>query len=222
MLQSDPTGPPLEPGPASSPPPPPAPAPPAPAPPAPAPPMHQESAPAEANRPAGLAFGIGVGYVFPTSLETPNTASVRLRLASGLTFEPQVVAATTSTEVDTGMTMTNKQTEVVLGSLVRFPLRVRNKIDFELVGRPSVSRLTVDPDGADNTRTITALGLDYGVAIAYWLTPHWNLSLTASNPLVAYTRTRQEFGAGLVTVDKSTTVGVVFDPQVALMIHLYD
>lgn len=217
MLQSDPTGPPLEPGPASSPPPPPAPAPPAPA-----PPMHQEGAPAEANRPAGLAFGIGVGYVFPTSLQTPNTTSVRLRLASGVTFEPQVVAATTSTEVGAGITATDKQTEVVLGSLVRFPLRAHNKIDFEFVGRAAISTLTVDPEGDNNKRTIIALGLDYGVALAYWLTPHWNLSLTAANPLVSYTHTRQEFGAGSAMVNKSTTIGVVFDPQVALMIHLYD
>lgn len=181
--------------------------------------------PADAGRPAQLAFGIGVGYVFPTSLQTPNTTSVRLRLPNGLTFEPQIVFATTSADVDNGMTTANnKQNEVTFGSLVRYPLQVRNKIDFEVVGSAAISRQTVDNDGPQNTRTITSFGLNYGVALACWFTPHWNLSLTASNPLVAYTRTRQEVPPpiDITTVNKSTTLGVVFDPQVALMVHLYN
>jgi hypothetical protein len=35
-------------------------------------------------------------------------------------------------------------------------------------------------------------------------------------------RTRQETGATTTTVNKTTTFGLVFDPQVALMIHLYN
>ena len=214
MPQRDPTGPPLVLGPET--PPPPVPGPVAPV------PQHQE--PADTGRPSELAFGIGIGYVLPTSLQTPNTTSVRLRLPTGLTFEPQLVFATTSTDVDNGMTMatSNKQNEVTLGSLERYPFRVHDKVDFELVGSASISVQTSDPDGDDNTRTITTLGIGYGVALAYWFTPHWNLSVTASNPLVSYTRTRQEMTADVVTVNKSSTVGVVFDPQVALMIHLYN
>jgi hypothetical protein len=195
--------------------------PPPPPPPPPMTPMHRDEPPDAPRRPAGLAFGIGLGYVFPTSLQTPNTTSVRLRLPGGLTFEPQLVFATTSTDVDTGTTMTNKQREVTLGSLVRYPLRAHGKVDLELIGNAAASSLLVDPEGNDNNRTITALGLGYGVAIAYWLSPHWNLSITASNPLLSYTRSRQEVGLN-TTVNTSTTVGLVFDPQVALMIHLYD
>jgi hypothetical protein len=183
-------------------------------------PVRQE--PSEPGRPTALAFGIGIGYVFPTSLQTPNTTSVRLRLPSGLTVEPQVVFATTSSNVDNGMTMTNKQNEITLGSLVRYPLQVHNKVDFELVGGAAVSRQTVDPDGDHNTRTITTVSVGYGIALAYWLTPHWNFSLTATNPLVSYARTRQEMALDLVTVNKATTVGVVFDPTVAVMLHLYN
>src|SRR5512138_1213 len=40
----------------------------------------QASEPA-GNRPEGMAMGLGIGYDLPTSLETPNTASFRLRLA---------------------------------------------------------------------------------------------------------------------------------------------
>lgn len=190
----------------------------------PAVPMRQAE-PADTGRPTRLAFGIGVGYVFPTSLQTPNTTSVRLRLPNGLTFEPQLVFAATSADVDNGMTTANnKQNEVTFGSLVRYPLQVHNKIDFEVVGTAAISRQTVDNDGDNNTRTITSFDLGYGIALACWFTPHWNLSLTASNPLVSYVRTRQEVPPPIdtATVNKSRTIGVVFDPQVALMIHLYN
>jgi hypothetical protein len=183
---------------------------------------HKEEPQADTGRPTGLAFGIGLGYVFPTSLQTPNTTSVRLRLPTGLTFEPQLVFATTSTDVDTGTSVTNKQNEVTLGTLVRYPLKVHNKVDLEVVGSVALSNRVTDPNGDNNTQTVTTFALGYGVAMAYWLSPHWNLSLTASNPLFSYTRTRQEMAVDLVTVNKSTTIGLVFDPQVALMIHLYN
>lgn len=183
---------------------------------------NKEEPQADTGRPAGLAFGIGLGYVFPTSLQTPNTTSVRLRLATGLTFEPQLVFATTSTDVDTGTNVTNKQNEVTLGSLVRYPLKVHNKVDLEVVGSAALSNRVIDPDGDNNTQTVTTLTFGYGIALAYWLSPHWNLSLTASNPLFSYTRTRQEMAVDLTTVNKTTTIGLVFDPQVTLMIHLYN
>lgn len=78
----------------------------------------------------------------------------------------------------------------------------------------------IPPD--NNNRSITTFSLGYGLGIAYWISPHWNLSLAATNPLVTYVRTRQETGATTATVNKTTTLGLVFDPQVALMIHLYN
>lgn len=174
---------------------------------------------ADSGRPTELAFGIGLGYALPTSLQTPNTTSVRVRLASGLTFEPQLAVATST---DDTATTSTQQTELTLGSLVRYPLRIHSKVDLEAVGNASVSNRVFDPSGDSNNRTITTLGLGYGVAIGYWFTAHWNLSLTASNPLLAFSRTRQETGAGVEMTTKTTTIGLVFDPQVALMIHLYD
>lgn len=206
------------PAPAGPPPPPiaePGPPPPPTAMPAPAPPP-------DTGRPTELAIAIGVGYSFPTSLQTPNTTSVRLRLATGLTFEPILVLATTSNDIDTGMPVTNKQSELTLGSLVHYPLRVHRRVDLELLGNALISSNTVDPAGNDNTRSITTFSLGYGLGLAYWITPHWNLSLSATNPLLSYVRTRQEMGAANVTVDKTTTFGLVFEPRVALMIHLYD
>lgn len=205
--------------PATDPPPslaPPAPAPPA-APPAPAAPVAYDD---DDGRPRELAFGIGVGYALPTSLQTPNTASVRVRLPSGLTFEPRLVIAGSSADVATGGV--NKQTELTVGSLARYPLRVHRKVDLEAVASAELSSRLIDPPNDDNNRTITTFDLSYGIAVAYWFTQHWNLSLTASNPLLSFTRDRQERGPTLVTIDRTTTVGLVFDPQITLMIHLYD
>jgi len=173
----------------------------------------------EPGRPTELAVGIGVGYSFPTSLQTPNTTSVRLRLPSGLTFEPQVVVAATATDLDSGGT--NRQSEITLGTVVRYPLRSHNKVDLELIGNTLISARVFDPTGDHNNRTTTTLGLGYGVALAYWLTPHWSLSITASNPLLSFVRTRQDTGPGTSNVDNATTIGLVFEPQVAAMLHLY-
>jgi hypothetical protein len=187
--------------------------------------VHASDEPmADPGRPTGLAFAIGVGYSLPTSLQTPNITSVRFRLPSGLTFEPQLALASSSNDVDngTGTTTTTKQTELTVASLVRYPLRAHRKVDLEAIGTAAVSSQTLNPEGDDNNRTVTLLQVGYGVGLAYWFTAHWNLSLTATNPLISYTRTRQEMGAAMSATNRTTTVGLVFDPTVALMIHLYD
>jgi len=204
--------------PVESPPPPAEPTPP-PRPPA-AMPMPDEQP--DTGRPTGLAIAIGFGYSFPTSLQTPNITSVRLRLASGLTFEPLLALATSSNDIDTGMTVTNKQSELTLGSLVHLPLRAHRKVDFELLANAFVSSQTTDPNGDSNNLTITTFTLGYGLGLAYWVTPHWNLSLSATNPLVSYARTRQEMAAGAANVNTITTYGLVFSPRVALKLHLYN
>jgi hypothetical protein len=190
-----------------------------PSPAAPVTPARPEEPRSDTGRPTELAFAIGAGYALPTSLQTPNTTSVRIRLPGGLTFEPQLVFATTSDDMATS---SSQQRELTVGSLVRYPLRVRHKVDLELVGDARFSIRLVDPDGDSNNRTTTTVDLGYGVAIAYWFTAHWNFSLTASNPLLAFARTRQETGVGRDTTTRTTTFGLVVDPQVTLMIHLYD
>jgi len=176
----------------------------------------------DAARPSELAFGIGFGYVLPASLQTPNITSVRIRLPSGLTFEPQLVFANTSDKIDTGASMSSKQTEIAIASVVHYPLRVHRKVDLELIGSAGLSTRLIHPAGDNNDRTITTVGIGYAVGIAYWLTPHWNLSLSAANPLLTYSRTRQEMTADAVTVNSSTTIGLVFSPEVTLMLHLFD
>lgn len=177
----------------------------------------------DSGRPTELALAIGVGYTFPTSLQTPNTTSVRVRLRSGVTFEPQLALASSTSDVQNGTaTTTTKQSELTVASLVRYPLQVRNRVDFEAIGTAAISRQTNDPDGNDNNRTTTIANVGYGVGLAYWVTRHWNVSLTATNPLIAYTRSRQEMAINTANTNTTTTFGLVFDPTVALMLHLYD
>ena len=199
--------------------------PPPPAEPTPPPAVAAMPMPAEqpdTGRPTGLAIAIGFGYSFPTSLNTPNITSARLRLASGLTFEPLLALATSSNEIDSGITVTNKQSELTVGSLVHVPIRAHRKVDFELLANAFVSSQTTDPNGDSNNLTVTTFTLGYGFGLAYWVTPHWNLSLSATNPLVSYARTRQEMTGSAVDVNTITTYGLVFDPRVALMLHLYN
>ena len=156
----------------------------------------------------------------PTSLQTPNAASVRFRLPTGLTLEPQFVLSTSSTDLMAGGS--NKQRELTLGAAGRYPIVHRDRIDLEAIGDASLSVRATDPNGDNNNRTVTTIGLGYGAALAYWMSAHWCLSLTATNPLIEFARTRQETAVTGEVSTSASTIGLVWSPQVSVMIHLYD
>ncbi len=207
-------------------PPPPQPPPPQPPPPQPPPPMAVEPMEADTAHPDGLAIGIGLGYVIPTSLETPNITSVRIRLASGLTIEPLLTLATTSIGTDSGVagapTSTENKTDLGAGVAVRFPLIKHRKFDFELLGSLNFDHFVDDPDGDNNNTTTTTLTLNWGIAVAYWITPHWEMSFTATNPLVSRVETSQEQASMIDQSVTTTTFGLIFNPTLAVMIHVYN
>jgi hypothetical protein len=186
----------------------------------PAPPPPPASS-GDAHRPDALSIAIGLGYRFPTSLQTPNLTSVRVRLASGLTFEPRLVLASSSQEVDTGASVENKASELGAGALARFPLVRNGRVDLEVLGGLDVNRQQTKPDAPDMDLTVTRFAASYGVAVAAWLTPHWQVSLSALNPLLTNTRRDEEQGPLTSTVTTTTTIGLIFDPTVVLMVHLY-
>jgi len=204
--------------------------PPAPTPPPPPPPpvVHHEMPPPvdeSALRPVGLAFGIGIGYTLPTSLETPNTASMRLRTSSGMTFEPRVALANSSqTMKDTATTTssTDSTSELLVETAIRKAMIERGRYDFELIGGASLDVTTNDMMGDNNTRTTTDIALFWGIGVGAWITPHWQFTFDIENPLVSYTSTKQETGAGTSTTTSTTDIGVVFNPNVVMMIHLYN
>ena len=215
----DQAGPPVQPPPPTQPPvvqPPPAPPPqPAPEPTPPAPVASDDV------RPHELSIAIGLGYLLPTSLETPNVTTVRLRLPTGLTFEPQLIFEKTSHTVDTGAAVTDDINEVGLGALVRYPVVMHGRVDLEIVGAFNVDQLSVKPNAPDTDDTKTRTELDYGLAVTMWLTRHWQVSVTALNPVLTINKDKQEQGPGTTTVTTDTTYGLVFDPSVLLMVHLY-
>jgi hypothetical protein len=177
----------------------------------------------DAGRPQGLSIGLGLGYGLPTSLETPNRTSARLRLASGLTFEPLLSIANTSETMDTPtMETTSKTTELGLAVLVRLPFISRGKVDLEGLATAGFTNTKVNPDGDYNTQTTNTFGVGWGVGIGYWLSQHWQLSMSVTNPLVTYDSTKQQTGPGMSSKDGETTIGVIFVPQVTAMIHLYN
>jgi hypothetical protein len=207
--------------------------PPQPQPPQPPPPQpHITSDPVahdDGIRPSELAFAIGIGYVRPVGgsidLQTPNIASARLRLISGITFEPTVAIANTSHDTNTGSgapDTSEATTELQIGSLVRFPLIRHHHVDFEVLGSLGFDVTKLNPDGDYNTRTTTTFGLGWGIGIGYWFSPHWQLSASATNPLLEYTSSKQETGPDTSTKESTTTFAVEFDPTVTVMIHLYN
>jgi hypothetical protein len=196
--------------------------PPAPPPPPPAaPPM----VPRMSDTPTALAFGIGVGYTFSTSLETPNTVTVRLRLPGGLSFEPILrLVHTGETATTGGMSTTSSDTEFGLGTNVIWPLWHHGRTEFSLLGQIAFDTDTNTPDtsmSGDNKVT-TTFGLGYGIEIAFWFTHHVMLSLDATNPIIQFSDTTTNTTGMMPVKDSTTTIGLVHDPVVALVIHLFD
>jgi hypothetical protein len=201
------------------------PPPPPPPPPPPTVVIRQEPAPAPPApaRPPGFSVGIGFGFRLPTELDLPNATSARFRLASGLTIEPLVALINDTLTADDGTEESEDViAQIAVGAFVRYPLRGRGRADLALIGGAAVSRLTRNPDGDDNTLETTIFGLDYGLAVDYWLNSHWNLSVTATNPLVAVISQREESGGG--EPDETLTrrqLALIFSPQVAVMLHVH-
>jgi hypothetical protein len=185
---------------------------------------QEESTDATTGRPEGWAIGIGLGYLLPTSLETPNTTSVRLRLASGLTFEPQLTIANTTAKTDNGATTNkDKRTELSVSTVVRLPVIRHNKVELEALGSAGIGTAVDNPNGSSNNTTTTTFAIGWGLAVNYWHNRHLSLSLSAGNPLISVAKTTREQPAPLMETSTSTTsIGLIFDPTVAIMIHLFN
>ncbi len=199
------------------------PPPPPPPPPAPAPVMVHDAEPSE-YAPAELAFGIGFGYQFKTNLETPNTVTASVRLPTGFTLEPFVVIRNTSdtTQNQPAPSMTTTTTELGLGALARFPVIRHKRTEFQILGSAALDTTKTHPDTPDSDVRATSVGLGWGVGVAFWITHHWQLTFDAANPILTYTSTSTQTGP--MTEDKKSTTdfGLIFDPTVTVMIHLYN
>lgn len=173
-------------------------------------------------RPTALAIGLGLGYVIPSDLSTPSITSARVRLATGLTFEPQLVLGHETTNQDDGVTAFEvASNSLEFGLAVRYPLRSHHRVDLSLVGGGAVSVTTVDPDGDDNNTQLNAFALSWGVGLDYWVNQHWGVSFTATNPILLTQSTTRQEAPGVESSTSRTTIAAIFDPTLAIMLHLY-
>ncbi|HLL22386.1 MAG TPA: hypothetical protein VK427_09660 [Kofleriaceae bacterium] len=187
---------------------------------APAPPVAIAPA-SDTRRPEGFSVGIGFGYILPSSLETPNTTSARFRLASALTFEPVVRFQQATQTVDVGMSTENKETTLEIGALGRIPLRSRGKVDLVFLGGLFVENISTMPDAENMDRSLTTFEARYGIAVEYWLSRHWQISMSALNTVFRTQRASEEMGPGTETVVTQTSFGAIYDPVISAMVHLY-
>jgi len=210
---TDPTPPPVDPTPVTEPPPP-----------TPPPTQTVTEVPPDEDRPSYLSIALGIGYASPMALDMPNISSARLRLVSGLTFEPALRISNTSSEMDAGtMEETDKLTAFALATLVRLPLISHGKVDLEALGSAGFASSKSNPEGDYNATTTNSFTLGYGVAVSYWITPHFNFSMSVTNPLIDYRQTKVQIGVpNMTTKSSDTTLGIIFDPDVFMMLHLYN
>ena len=178
-------------------------------------------------RPRELAFAIGLGYARApggtVDLQMPNIASVRLRLPSGITFEPTAIIGNSSTETNTGVTDTTETvTRLDLATLIRFPVIRHGRVDFEILGSIGLDVVKDDPSGDNNTKTTTSVGIGWGIGIGYWLSPHFQLSMSATNSILDITSTKQDTSATTSTKDSVTNFSLQFSPTMTVMLHLYN
>jgi len=201
----------------------------APTPPPPPTPPHMHGDAGGDIRPSELSIGIGAGYTLSTSLETPNTVSVRVRLPGGLAFEPilRVRNINETKETDDGMGMTTSTTSgtTELGAAVNvlFPVWKRGRADFLVLGTLAFDTEKVTPDTSigDTNNTTTAFSVGYGVEVGFWVSRHWQITMTATNPIVVYTQTVMNVTGGAAMKDSTTTIGLIHDPTVTFLVHLF-
>lgn len=105
-----------------------------------------------------------------------------------------------------------------------FPLWHHGHAEFGVLGQIAFDTDTNTPDTSmsGTNKVTTTFGLGYGIDIAYWFSHHWMLSLDATNPIIEYSDTESNVAGGMPTKDATTTIGLVHDPVVALVLHLFE
>lgn len=195
----------------------------------PPPPPHavpgEEPAPAAMpveRRPDGMSIAIGAGWALPSGdLLAPNITSVRLRLGSGLTFEPLLTLSRSSHTDDDGTdAITTSVTDLGLSVLARYPYRVSDRVDLSLCAELGLEQTSTDREAMMPDTTELSIGLRWGLALDYWVKRHVAVSLTALNPFASLSKTSTD-NMGLETSSSSNQIGIIFDPQIYLTIHLY-
>ena len=182
----------------------------------------QEARSSSSSRPDGFTVGMGAGWDIPTDIQNVNTASVRFRLANGLTIEPRVDLSVTSDKDDFGMiTQEDGTSSFALEAIARWPMMGRGPVDFLALGGAVIDVFSTDPDGDDNNTTTTSLGLIYGLSVEYWWGPRWVFSFSATNPVFGRTKISREVAMADDTSSTTSGFGAIWDPDIIAMFHLF-
>jgi hypothetical protein len=179
-------------------------------------------APARSSLPDGFAIGFGVGYALPSDLQAPDITSVRFRLRSGVTLEPFFALVMSDQTTEQGTTMSQDTSiGVSFGAQLRHPLAVRGPFELSAIGMAGVASVKIDPDGDNNTQARSVVSVLWGLGVDFWIRRHWSINVTATNPLFAYERFSDEaLGGSDATVSRSV-FGLVFDPNLIVMGHVF-
>jgi len=198
-----------------------------------------------------FAIGLGAGWVFPSEILTPNTASARFLFPGSVTIEPFVSIGSLHQETvsvvespEPGVSSDNEATSRNLtfggGTAVRVPVMRRGNLDLQVLGNLSAIHTIGLPDddaAAVTSSDATSVGLGYGLGIEWFFLPNMAFSADALNPLLslnrsATTTTRDvtfideagETQTGTQTSSDSSlgfSVGAIWQPSVRAMVHLY-
>jgi hypothetical protein len=158
---------------------------------------------------AGHTIGAGGGFACSSSncvqLSSPllNTASVRLRFASGLTIEPQVSFHTDSLVGVPEM----KRYSAAIG--LRWPMARRGNVDLDALGSTAWQLL---PQGDYQNVQVNA-----GIGITWW--PTSNVAISTAAQTLVYARTSYQDPLGGSASYSSATIG--WQPVINVMAHLY-
>jgi hypothetical protein len=116
--------------------------------------------------------------------------------------------------------MTTATTDLQLATTARFPLATLRNLDFVGLGGFTVGYTRVNPDGDDNDNSLSTISLDWGLGIDYWFSSNIGFSGTALNPFASRVSSTQQMPGDDQTTT-TTSFGLIFEPNVVFMVHLY-
>jgi len=206
-----------------------APPPPAPEPPPPPPePMVEDDdrdgcgSACRTGNPDDRLVGIGTGYVLPSDLDAVNTVSVRFRFGR-LTIEPMAEFSyhTISNDLGAAGSDDTKIGTLAVGAGGRFVIAESRGIELVGLGSASIGHSFVNPEGDENSTKQTSLSMRWGIGLDYWLSSRWVLSMSATNPIFEHSRTTREQLASEDLTDTESGIGLIWNPTVVGMVHLF-
>jgi hypothetical protein len=182
----------------------------------------------------GVGLGVAVGTQLPT-LDQPefdfddlgrlsfipfNVASLRIRPTRTLEIEPSVGFLVQSTAERRGDNDRTTSTGLAWtgGVLARVALADRGPVQLQGVGYGAVGGAARGT--GSNARTMSMVGLGWGIGVTWWASERFSLSGDATNPLLQSTRFRRGEGDAR-SVESATDLGLILSPTVRMMGHVW-